>query len=72
MTVPERTVSPTLSAYVAFACVGLLAPIVIVCVLSFFRRGLSAFPAALVTGLVLLVDGSVRRVRTRREGKERT
>jgi ABC-type spermidine/putrescine transport system permease subunit II len=40
----ERTTSPALSAYVTFACIGLLAPIVIVCVLSFSGEGYLHFP----------------------------
>ena len=40
----DRQVSPALSTYVAFACVGLLAPIVIVCILSFAGEGYLHFP----------------------------
>jgi putative spermidine/putrescine transport system permease protein len=41
---PERGVSPGLSTYVALACLVLLAPIVIVCVLSFSGEGYLRFP----------------------------
>jgi putative spermidine/putrescine transport system permease protein len=39
-----RGSSPTLATYVAFACLGLLAPIVIVCVLAFSGEGYLHFP----------------------------
>ncbi len=41
---PERGASPGLSTYVALACLVLLAPIVIVCVLSFSGEGYLRFP----------------------------
>jgi ABC-type spermidine/putrescine transport system permease subunit II len=41
---PERGASPSLSTYVALACLVLLAPIVIVCVLSFSGEGYLRFP----------------------------
>ena len=41
---PERGASPGLSAYVALACLVMLAPIVIVCVLSFSGEGYLRFP----------------------------
>jgi ABC-type spermidine/putrescine transport system permease subunit II len=41
---PERGASPGLSTYVALACLVMLAPIVIVCVLSFSGEGYLRFP----------------------------
>ncbi len=41
---PERGASPGLSTYVALACLVLLTPIVIVCVLSFSGEGYLRFP----------------------------